>query len=176
MAGELRMVTWYFRSGRSDAATRRSTVLAIIACRRAFSYSPPYDARIRACSRWFAGSGSAVGEACGIGSVTRRWSVVLVQLASSNNARTAAISLAGPATPVLIPLMPPYSHSLSIGEFDLLGSDGFDHRTGPLLDPATHPDRLTFKPSWINTSHCERPPVALGNGDSKVLRPAPPEV
>jgi hypothetical protein len=37
--------------------------------------------------------------------------------------------------------MPPYSQSLSIGEFDLLGNDGFDHRTAPLLDPATHPDR-----------------------------------
>src|SRR5262249_21720562 len=137
MAGELRMVTWYLRSGRSDAATRRSTVLAIIACRRAFSYSPPYDARMRACSRRFAGSASAVGEACGIGSVTRRWSVVLIQLVSSDNARTAAISPARPAIPLPSPPMPPYSQSLLIGEFDLLGSNRFDHRTGPLLDPAT---------------------------------------
>src|SRR5262245_44926203 len=131
---------------------------------------------MRACSRWFAGSGSAVGDACGIGSVTRRWSVALVQLASSNNARTAAISLARLAIPVLSPPMPPYSQSLSIGEFDLFGSDGFDHRTGPLLDPATHPDRLALKPSWVNASRSECPPVALENGNSKVLRPAPPEV
>src|SRR4029453_3673912 len=131
---------------------------------------------MRACSGWLPGSGGAVGEPCGIGSVTRRWSVVLMQLASSNNARTAAISLARPAIPVFSPPMPPYSQSLSIDEFDLLGSDGFDHRPGPLFDPGTHPDRLTLQPSWVNASRGECPPVALENGDSKVLRPAPPEV
>src|SRR5262245_27472099 len=131
---------------------------------------------MRACSRWFAGSGSVVGEACGTGSATRRWSVVLMQLVSSNNARTAAVSRARPAAPVLTPPMPPYSQSLSIGEFDLLGSDSFDHRTAPLLDPATHPDRLTVQTSWVNRGRSEFPPVALENGDTKVLRLAPPEV
>src|SRR5262245_58390427 len=131
---------------------------------------------MRACSRRFAGSASAVGEACGIGSVTRRWSVVLIQLVSSNNARTAAISPARPAIPVPSPPMPPYSQSLLIGELDLLGSNRCDHRTGPLLDPATHPDRLTLQPSWVDASRSEFPPVALENSDSKVLRPAPPEI
>src|SRR5262245_38169845 len=72
--------------------------------------------------------------------------------------------------------LPHSCRSTQIGELDLLGSDGFDHRTTPLLDPATHPDRLTLQPSWVYPGRSKFPPVALENGDTKVLCPAPPEV
>src|SRR5262245_50507272 len=96
--------------------------------------------------------------------------------ASSNDTRTTAIWLTRPAIPVVTPPMPPYSQSLSIGEFNLLRRRDFDHRTTTFFDPTAHPDRTTLQPFWIDTSRSEFPPMTLENGDSKVLRPAPPEI
>src|SRR4029077_14436776 len=112
MAGELRIVTWYFRSGRSDAATRRSTVFSIIARRRGLSYSPPYEARMRACSRRVAGSRSGCDAVCGTGNETRRGVDVLGH-AESSKPKAATTPNARPAVPVVSVAMPHYSQWIS---------------------------------------------------------------
>src|SRR5262245_30968535 len=131
---------------------------------------------MRACSRCVAGSPSAKGEAFGTGSDTRRLSEVVRHPARSSDPRTATIAVARFAIAVSTPPMPPYSQSLSIGEFNLFRNRDFDHRTTALFDPTANTDRMTLQSFWIDAGRSKFPPMTLENGDSEVLRPAPPEI
>src|SRR5215467_13961931 len=45
-----------------------------------------------------------------------------------------------------------------------------------LFNPTAYPDRIAFQSFRIDASRCERAPMTLEDGDSKVVCPAPPEV
>ena len=90
IAGELRMVTSYFRSGRSDAATSRSTVLSIVRLQPGVLVDAAIggeDALVLALRRRLA---SPLPAACGSCSETCAVSGVLVQ-AASNSASASAM-------------------------------------------------------------------------------------
>src|ERR1700687_4531472 len=98
---------------------------------------PPYEARMRRCSRSSAGSLSAGEAACGTGSETCLMSGMLVQPA--NNMVSASASPRRRFAVVSVAAM------ASVREFDLLGLFGRDHRGAALLDALAHPDVAAFK-------------------------------
>src|SRR5262249_17703802 len=99
------------------------------------------------------------------------WCIPAAASPGGQQLRTPGLMLSSSAWPCRIT----YNEPL-LNELNLFRDRGFDYRAAVLFDPTAYPDRMAFQPFRIDASRCERAPMTLENGDSKVVCPVPPEV
>src|SRR5450631_1678661 len=133
---------------------------------------PPYEARMRRCSRSSAGCNSDCSVVCGTGSETCLRSGVLVQPANS----TASAMPRNRFAVINVVAMPALPAKVSISKFDLLGSLGRNDRPAALLKPAAHPDAAAFELFRLNAGRGEGAAHAPQDDHGEIPCPAPPEI